>query len=153
MPIDGGTILLSPDADPDGFYDLGVSVEMTAVAADGFTFLGWEGDATGTQPVTELTMNGPRSVTARFQPPQYAVALLVTPEGGGAILASPPPGPGGLYDRDTVVTLTAQPAGGFVFAAWGDDAAGETGPVIQLTVTGALTVSAQFAAQSSVIVR
>ena len=51
-----------------GTYDTGSTVTITATPAAGYVFSGWEGDATGTDATIEVTMNGDKSVTAKFTP-------------------------------------------------------------------------------------
>ncbi|MGA1974786.1 MAG: NosD domain-containing protein [Conexivisphaerales archaeon] len=42
-------------------------VNITATPAPGCNFTGWSGDATGTANPTQVTMDGPKSITANFQ--------------------------------------------------------------------------------------
>ena len=49
----------------EGFEE-GTEVSLTATPAEGSSFTGWSGDCTGTGPC-DLTMGGPRNVTASFQ--------------------------------------------------------------------------------------
>ena len=46
-PSGSGNISTNPSS-PDGYYDSGASVQITASANTGFTFLSWSGDLTGT---------------------------------------------------------------------------------------------------------
>ncbi|MFA4836961.1 MAG: Ig-like domain-containing protein, partial [Dehalococcoidia bacterium] len=66
-PTGSGTITLSP-AQPDGGYDAGTTVSLTAQASKGYTFDRWSGDISGTIKTATLTMEANRSVTARFTP-------------------------------------------------------------------------------------
>ena len=66
-----GAVMSSPagincGADCDESYGSSVSVTLTASAASGSTFTGWEGDCAGTAPCT-LAMNVERSVRAGFR--------------------------------------------------------------------------------------
>jgi hypothetical protein len=57
----------SVDLDPTGaWYAPGTSVQLTAVAGTGWAFDHWEGDLSGTDNPADLTMDGPKSVTAVF---------------------------------------------------------------------------------------
>lgn len=49
------------------WFDPGTMVTLTAEPAAGSQFAGWTGAATGTQPA-QLTVTGPLSLTARFEP-------------------------------------------------------------------------------------
>jgi hypothetical protein len=77
-PAGGGTI--SPAS---GWYNSGTVVTVSATANSGYQFTGFSGDLSGTTTPQNLTMNGPKSVTANFtvspQPPQ---AVSVSPSSG-----------------------------------------------------------------------
>ena len=60
-----GVIIPIPQAE-GGWYDGGAQVALTAQAADGWFFAGWDGDASGSQSTVQVDMNGPRAVTAIF---------------------------------------------------------------------------------------
>jgi uncharacterized protein (TIGR03437 family) len=64
-PSAGGSIAVSPQS-TNGFYDVGTSVVLTAVASSGYQFAGWSGDLTGAANPQTLAMSSPRSVTATF---------------------------------------------------------------------------------------
>ena len=65
-PPSGGVVSLSP-ASTSGFYTPGSSIQINAIANDGYTFSGWSGSITGmTNPAT-LSLFAPRSVTANFR--------------------------------------------------------------------------------------
>jgi uncharacterized repeat protein (TIGR02543 family) len=63
-PAGGGTVSASPDS---AEYALGTPVTVSAVPADGYTFTGWSGGATGTANPVTVVMNGDKAVTANFQ--------------------------------------------------------------------------------------
>ncbi|MBI3851396.1 MAG: hypothetical protein HY298_14135 [Verrucomicrobia bacterium] len=64
-PAAGGTITLAPPP-VDGGYSNGTVVTVTAHAAAGYQFTGWNGDATGSNNPATITMNDVKSVTASF---------------------------------------------------------------------------------------
>ncbi len=64
-PASQGTITLDPPT-PDGYYDNGAQVQVTATPAPGFVFVGWGGDLGGAQPTQTLTVNEQRTVSATF---------------------------------------------------------------------------------------
>ena len=51
---------------PNRGYYCGQEVTLTATPSQGWIFLGWAGDATGTDLVRTLTVTGDMNVTARF---------------------------------------------------------------------------------------
>lgn len=61
-PLDGGSV--SPSS---GQYTSGTQLALTAAPADGFTFDHWSGGASGSSPVTTVTMDSNNSVTAYFE--------------------------------------------------------------------------------------
>jgi hypothetical protein len=109
-----------------------VSVRVSP-APGGHGLGGWSGDCSGTGEC-QLTMDRPRSVTARIVGPP---SITVTFTGGqGSVVSSPAgiacpstasPGSGGCsapFTFNTLVTLTAVPATGYQFAGWGGDCSG-----------------------------
>jgi uncharacterized repeat protein (TIGR02543 family) len=64
-PAAGGAIAASP-ASPDGYYESGTSVRLTATANPGYTFTGWGGDLTGSVSPQSVTLSAARSVSANF---------------------------------------------------------------------------------------
>ena len=65
----------------DGFYNEGATVQLTATAANGFTFSGFQGAMTGSANPQSIAMNAPKAVTAGFNtvtvtPPAPAVRGL-----------------------------------------------------------------------------
>ena len=64
-----------------GIHNENTNVSVTASPADGFTFTGWTGDATGsTNPLT-ISMNGDKNITATFSRSQYALKMGVAGQG------------------------------------------------------------------------
>lgn len=76
VPPGAGTTDPSPGTH---YYDEGVTVQLSATPYGGSTFIRWRGDASGTNPVAYVTMNGNKHVIAEFK---------AKPE--------PPPNPNGL---------------------------------------------------------
>jgi len=70
-PANSGTITKSPVTPSSGKYDSATVVKLTAVAATGYVFDGWDGDVTGKKDTVTIsvTMNANKSVTAKFKTP------------------------------------------------------------------------------------
>ncbi len=90
-------------------------VALTATPYTGYTFSGWTEDdqLLSTNPNYTYTMFGQKTVKAVFTPRQYQQNVDWNPvrgtvKGGG----------NGMYDYNTVVTLTAEPKDGYYFAGW-----------------------------------
>ncbi len=131
-----GDVAKSPD---QPLYDHGTNVGLSATPEVGWHFVAWSGDASGSNPVTTVLMNGPKSVTATFAINQYALA---TPVVGLGVVARSPDQP--LYDHGTTVGLSATPEVGWHFVAWSGDASG-TNPVTTVLMDGPKSVTATFA--------
>jgi hypothetical protein len=109
-------------------------VTLTAAAGGGSTFANWSGDCTGTSTTCNLTMNAARNVTATFNTGGGGpFTLTVAKTGWGGPESSVTSSPAGItcgadcsqsYTSGTSVTLTATPAGGFVFDHWEGDCGG-----------------------------
>jgi len=64
-----GTVQVNP---PLGVFEPGQSVQLTAVASEGSTFVGWSGDASGTENTITLVMDRAKTVQAQFWTPPRA---------------------------------------------------------------------------------
>ena len=115
----------------------GTSVDLVAVADDGYEFVRWDGD-TGTiddtrSPTTTITMDGDYSITAEFreEPDEPIVEhdLTITIDGQGT--TNPAAGTHS-YEEGDEVTVTATPASGWKFVEWTGAA---TGTDLSVTVT------------------
>jgi len=78
-PSNGGYIALNPSG---GMYDEGTVITATANANSGYQFDHWSGDASGTNPTIQITMDSNKSITAHFvettppnQPPTVAITF------------------------------------------------------------------------------
>jgi uncharacterized repeat protein (TIGR02543 family) len=144
-----GTVLSSPvgvDCGPlcTAPFEAGTEVTLEAQPASGGGFLGWSGDCTGSGTSCTVKMDGERAVTAVFSVP--LVVEVTTP--GGQVTSSPagitcPELCGAGFAPGTVVTLSAVPNPGYVFAGWGGACTGTAGCTV--TLDSATTVTAAFA--------
>jgi hypothetical protein len=133
-------------------YEEGTAVTLTATPDEGSVFAGWSGDCTGLESC-QVTMDGPRDVTASFDPaPPSTHTLTVAKDGDGTGTVTSDPA--GIdcgedcteeYEEGTLVTLTATPGEDSVFDAWSDPACETTDPC-QVTIEDATTVTATFTA-------
>lgn len=147
VPINGGTVTASPPA-PEGGYDAGTVVTLTASANQGFAFSNWTGAVTSAQNPVTLTMDAAQSVTASFsinQTPIRTLTLATNPASGGFIQITPAPNAAnGTYVDGTVVTLTAVPSPGYVFADWSGAVIATTN-VITVTMDADKLIAGNFA--------
>jgi polygalacturonase len=114
-----------------------------------------KGNATGAGSTVAMSTAGARTMswTAGTAYPEAQTVASFAPSGGvtnytlttnvvgsGTIAANPS---GGTYASGTVVTLTATPLGGWVFAGWSGDLSGATNPS-NITMTANKSVTATF---------
>jgi uncharacterized repeat protein (TIGR02543 family) len=134
-----GSVSLNPAAGP---YDAGTMVTLAATPDAGYQFAGWSGDLTDAANPVTITMDADKNVTVTFTalpPPQYTLSVNVV--GLGDVTSNPS---SAVHNAGTVVTLTATPAAGYLFAGWSGDLTGSTNPTT-ITMTADKSVTATFA--------
>jgi hypothetical protein len=122
-------------------------VTLTATPAAGSSFAGWSGACTGTG-TCQVTMDASKLVNATFnQGVMHSLAVVRAGNGTGTVTSSP----SGIncgstcnasFLQGTVVTLTATPASGSLFAGWSGACTG-TGSC-QVTMNSGQTITATF---------
>jgi len=85
LPSDGGSVSSRPDKT---IFPSGTTVTVTATAANGYEFTGWLGASTSTNASVTITMDGPKTLTAKF-PPLYILTTNVSPSGSGRVVREP----------------------------------------------------------------
>ncbi len=140
-----GTLTPTP-ASADSTYEMGALVTLEAVEAAGWYFAGWfDGVSTDTAPTRSVQMLDNLNIRGTFKPlpsGKKYLTLLVDPTVGGTVTPNPFSADN-LYDDNTTVTLTATPAGGYVFEEWLGDASGSTTET-QVVMSANRTVTARF---------
>lgn len=117
----GGIILLDP---PGGIYELGTTVQLTAVPNEGSTFDHWSGDTTSTDNPITITVNGPIQITANFNDPNfYKYTLWKT--GSGEVQVDPDLDE---FPEGSSAIFTAVPAEGWQFKNWNGSLNGTQNP-------------------------
>jgi hypothetical protein len=153
----GGTVASSPAGIDCGAacaasFASGTVVTLTATPAGGSVFTGWSGGGCSGTGACTTTLTAATTVTATFAPLPVPTFVLTVSRAGTGIgtVTSDVSGidcgsicTASVVDG-TVVTLTAAPAGGSVFAGWSGGGCAGTGPCA-ITVTAATTVTATFA--------
>ena len=77
-PDDAGNVILDPSG---GTYEEGTVVNLTAYANSGYVFDHWSGNASGSNPTIQITMDSNKTVTAHFSEiPPTAVINITRPE-------------------------------------------------------------------------
>jgi hypothetical protein len=130
-----GVVNKDPDQ-PD--YTYGEEVELTAVAATGWSFAGWSGDVVSTTNPLNLVILDDTSLTATFTQDEYTLMLNVV--GSGAVTRDPDQP---TYHYDDEVTLTAEADPGWSFAGWSGDVISTANP-LDVVVQDHMQLTAQF---------
>lgn len=151
--VGNGTVTKNPDL---AVYTCGQTVQLTANPAPGHSFVGWEGDLTGTQNPASVVMNRPKSITANFEVNTYLLSVTKTGTGTGTVTSTPAGIACGSdcseeYAHGTAVTLTASEDGGSSFTGWSGAGCSGTGTCV-VTMTEAKNVQANFLLGTSALV-
>ena len=123
-------------------YNSGTIVELTANPESEWVFVEWKGDLTGSENPKQITIDGPKEITAVFVKKKYPLTIEVS--GNGSVEEKIiKQGKSTDYNSGTIVELTANPESGYSFLKWSGDLSGSTNP-IQVTVDGPKTITAEF---------
>ena len=124
VQVDGeGSVDVDPEKDQ---YESGEEVVLTATAASGWRFTGWQGDLSGSTNPATMVMDSDKSVTAVFvqdEPDMYVLSVQVN--GEGSVDVDPEKD---QYESGEEVVLTATAASGWRFTGWQGDLSGSTNP-------------------------
>ena len=133
----GGTVSVNGQVIPPAlfYYPIGSVVTLSATASNGWSFMGWQGDAGGTNNPLSLTMSQTNNLQGIFG----TVVGTNTAGGGGIVLSQPNPIPYG-----TVLTASAVPDAGKYFVTWSGAASGTNTPTTISVTSANPSVSALF---------
>ncbi|MBI4844423.1 MAG: InlB B-repeat-containing protein, partial [Nitrospirae bacterium] len=128
-------------------YAYNTSVTLTAAPATGSTFAGWSGDADCSDGI--VTMDAARNCTATFTLSTYALTVNKNGTGSGTVTSSPAgincgAACSAIYNYNTIVTLSATPSTGSVFAGWSGTGGCVGTGTCTVTMTSAKSVTATF---------
>ena len=123
-------------------YEYGTVVELTANSAEGWKFIEWQGDITGTENPEQITVDEPKEVTAIFEKKSYSLTMNIDGEG---TVAKDPDQTEYIYNNS--VELTATPSEGWKFVEWSGDISSANNP-ISITIDTNKTVTAIFERKS-----
>ena len=137
-----GSVTEEISQNPKKDYAYQTVVELTAEAEEGWAFVRWEGDLTGSENPEEITMDSDKSVTAIFEE-IVAYDLNVTVDGEGSVSEQIVKSPNKSYEEGTVVELNAEADQGWEFVRWEGDLSGSDNPE-QITVDSEKNVTAVF---------
>jgi hypothetical protein len=150
----GGKVTLAVKAEPaeggsvtpaSGQYDFGQTVNLQAVAAEGYDFVRWiEGDKALSDSANYIyAVQGNADLTAVFTP-KYLDVTVSYDERGGSVTG----GGTGRYTYGTELTLTATPLSGWQFDGWTVDGKAVTTDLSStFNVQSSMTIQAVFTEQ------
>jgi uncharacterized repeat protein (TIGR02543 family) len=128
----------SLETNPAGPYACNDSVTITATPNTGWGFTNWSGDLSGSDNPENITMDGPKSVTATFDLIEYTLTTYVV--GNGNVTKDPDQA---TYSYNEVVTLTAESDPGWTFDGWSGDVTSSDNP-LEHTIQDDTTITATF---------
>jgi 6-phosphogluconolactonase len=137
-----GKITVVPSTDSYQ-YSNNATVEMTAVPLGAYMFSSWEGSISGETSPKWITMDGNKSVLARFKitpPDKYLLNITISPDPSDGSVHESGTSP---YDAGTTVTLTADANLNYIFDHWGGELSGSTNPTT-ITMNTTKDVTASF---------
>lgn len=121
-----------------GLFAATDSVAVKALPLPGYSFLYWLGDATGANPLINVSMERDKAVHAVF-----GTTLATTVAGGGSVQTAPS---GPIHPYGSTVQLTAIPDAGNYFGFWGNAATGNSNPLYVTLTAPTQTVASIFGA-------
>ncbi len=124
-------------------YEDGTVVELTAYAAQGWEFIEWKGDLSGSENPQQITIDSPKEVTAVFagEPEESTFNIALNIEGEGSVTIDPEQAE---YESGSMVELTASPSAGWLFVEWtGDISTSQTS--VEITMNSNKVINAVFA--------
>jgi hypothetical protein len=128
-------------------YDAHTVVTLTALSDGRSTFTGWSGGGCSGTGTCAITMEAATTVTATFALRRFVLSVGLTGTGTGSVSSNPAGISCGAtctasFDIDTVVTLSASPGAGSIFAGWSGACSGAG--ACQVVMTNSNAVTARF---------
>ena len=142
IDIDGeGSVSEKVVGTKSGSYQEGTTVELTATPGTGWSFDHWEGDLSGTDNPTQITISSTKSVKVVFTQNHYAYNLRII--GPGIVDEYLLPETKTVFEYNDKSLLKAIPSTGAVFTGWSGDASGDA-TELELVIDGDKDIIATF---------
>lgn len=135
-PNNGGTVEVLTSN-----YSCGDTVMVEATANEGFQFVGWDGDLSGTTNPASLTFAVGMEVTALFKE-EFELTTQTTGQGSVTVSPNKP-----VYLDGESVQLTAVPAQGYEFSSW--SGLTDSNETITITITEDTIITANFVVEGT----
>ena len=126
--------------------EVGTTLNLEAIAANGWQFEGWSGDLVSINAIEPIIMNADKNITATFSlipTPQFTLTITVVGEGFVNVEGEPYTQPI-IVDEGTVLDLAALAAEGWLFKSWSGDVAEPNQPETTVTMDSDKDISAIF---------
>ncbi|HLF01153.1 MAG TPA: TadE/TadG family type IV pilus assembly protein, partial [Anaerolineales bacterium] len=151
----GGSVTTNPTSSVNcapGEFPADSTVDLTYTANAGYTFAGWSGAASGTNPSVTVDMENVSPdpyviVTATFNRTCYTLSKTTTPTSGGSISFSPASSSGcsaGQFYAGEQVLVTGVPASGYYFSSWSGAFTGSGNPSYYTMPAANMSLDARF---------
>ncbi len=118
-------------------FKCGTTVKITALPQEGYIVENWNGDASGTSPTVQVTMDGDKQARVHLKPERHTLRILYTPATVRCQFMISPKGTQLLnkleYDWGTLVSITAIPEEGYFVDHWSGDASGSS-PTVDVSM-------------------
>jgi hypothetical protein len=137
-PADGGTASAG-GTNGGGVFPVGTTNAVLATPNSGFEFIGWTGNATGTENPLMVTVNTNLNITANFAIITNFTLTVIT-NGEGTV--SPNPN-GRFFKANSTHILTATAASGYVFSNWTGSIATNKNP-LTIKLESSIVLQANF---------
>lgn len=119
----------------------GSTIQVEAVANDGYNFASWSDG--NTEASRTITVTAPVDITGSFAVKTYTVTVNANDASRGTVTG------GGTYEHGATAHLTATANEGYRFAGWSD---GDTDAERDVTITDDVTYTAKFVAEGAVTI-
>jgi hypothetical protein len=152
-----GSVLVNPVPGDDGKYAKDTIITLTTSPASGYDWKSWSGTTSDTSNPTSVTMSSNKHVTVTFEP-RFSLTInnqLVIDSSvsftEGSVSVNPAPGTDGRYAKDTIITLTANPASGYGLKSWSGTSSDTSNPTT-VTISSDKHVTVTFERRFSLVI-
>jgi surface protein len=122
-------------------YPYQTVVELTPVHDNGWRFVEWSGDLSGSEVPKTITVDGEKTVNVKFERKNYPLTINIV--GEGTVTETVLPQRTTEYPFETVVVLESIPSEGWEFVEWSGDLSGNENPQM-IVVDGDKEVTVTF---------
>lgn len=124
----------------DTLIEENASLSITAIANEGYSFIGWSGDMSSTENPLNLTITEDVNITANFELKTYELTIEII---GNGIVTEAIIQQKMEYEHGTTIKLKAFPEEGWAFKNWGGDFESDDDSLI-VEIIKPMFISAKF---------